>query len=231
MFMIDPGSARGIEEFLLNYGVALKNDVVVDPMSRMFGADFRMPVVAEYAKHPITENFGIASFFPVARSVNPDNDKVPKWGKINVLASTGPKSWAETDMEELKKGRAEFKEGEDAAGPVPVAVALTIGEDRPQDPYKAEKHPVAKMVVFGDSDFVNNEYISASGNRDLFLNSVRWLAGEEDLIAIRPRSSNNTPLFLKAFQARLLFILPVLVLPGIELVSGVMIITRRKRRR
>ncbi len=231
LFMIDPGSPRGVGKFLLNYGVVLKNDVVVDNMSKMFGADFRMPVVAEYAKHPITENFGIASFFPIARSLAADKSKIPEWGKVKVLASTGSKSWGEVNMEELKQGRAEFKKGEDIMGPLPVAMVVTIGEDRPADIQKAKKYPVAKMVVFGDSDFVNNEYISASGNRDLFLNSVRWLAGEEDLIAIRPKKLNSTPLYLKASQARLIFILPVLVLPGIILAAGVIVITRRKRRR
>jgi ABC-type uncharacterized transport system involved in gliding motility auxiliary subunit len=231
LFMIDPGDAPGIEKFLLNYGVVLKNDVIVDYMSKMFGADFRMPVVAEYAKHPITENFGIATFFPVTRSLAVDKSKIPKWGKVKVIASTGPKSWGETNMEELKQGRAEFKKGEDIMGPLPVAVAVTIGEDRPADIQKSKKFPVAKIVVFGDSDFVSNDYISASGNRDLFLNSVRWLAGEEDLISIRPKKLNSTPLYLKASQARLIFILPVLVLPGIILAAGIIVITRRKRRR
>lgn len=231
LFMIDPDAAPGIEAFLIKYGVILRRDIVVDPMSRMFGADFRMPVVTEYARHPITENFGVASFFPVARSVNVDPAKASKGVKVNVLTATGPKSWAETNLRELKLGRAEFKAGEDTMGPVPMAAVATIGEDQPQDPSKTQRNPVGKMVVFGDSDFANNSYLSASGNRDLFLNSVRWLAGEEDFIAIRPRSSESTPLFLKASQARLIFILPVVVLPVVVLTVGVTIISRRKKNR
>ncbi len=229
MFMIDPGNAPGIKDFLIKYGVVRNNDIVVDSTSRMFGADFRMPVVTEYAPHPITENFRVASFFPVARSVNVDQDKVPEGGRVKVLASTSPKSWAETDFEELKKGRAEFKEGVDTYGPVPVAVVVTIGEDKVQLATKTKKTPVAKIVVFGDSDFANNSYLSAAGNRDLFLNTVRWLAGEEDLIAIRPRSLNSTPLFLKASQARFIFIVPVVVMPAAVLAIGLIIISRRKK--
>lgn len=231
LFMIDPENAQGMEEFLLKYGVVLKRDMVVDTMSRMFGADFRIPVVTEYARHPITENFGMASFFPVARSVNVDTEKVPEGGKIEVLASTGPKSWAETDFQELKLGKAAFNKGMDTPGPVPVAVVVTIGQDQALGSRDTEKKPVARIVVFGDSDFANNSYLGASGNRDLFLNTVRWLAGEDDLISVRPRSFDSTPLFLKASQARLIFILPVIVLPAAVLVAGVTIFTRRKKSR
>lgn len=229
LFMIDPDAAPGIGEFLGKYGVVLSRDVVVDPMSRMFGADFRMPVVTEYANHPITENFGIASFFPVARSINVDQGKLSKEDKIIVLASTGPKSWSETDLEKLTSGQAVYDEDKDKMGPVPVAVVVTLGENRPKDPSGIKRMPVGKLVVYGDSDFASNSYLGAAGNRDLLLNTVRWLAGEEDLIAIRPRRFNDTPLFLKASQARMIFILPVVVVPMGILVTGLVVYIRRRK--
>ena len=44
-----------------------------------------------------------------------------------------------------------------------------------------------RLVVVGDSDWANNRYLGNFYNEDLFLNIVSWLAGEEELISIRPR--------------------------------------------
>ena len=42
--------------------------------------------------------------------------------------------------------------------------------------------------MFGDSDFASNAYGGVAGQPDLFTNTVSWLAQQENLIAIRPRS-------------------------------------------
>ena len=47
------------------------------------------------------------------------------------------------------------------------------------------------MVVIGDSDFAANSVLGVQGNRDLFLNTVNWLAQQENLIAIRPREPED----------------------------------------
>ena len=44
-------------------------------------------------------------------------------------------------------------------------------------------------MVFGDSDFASNNYLNLSGNRDLFLNTVSWLAEEENLMPSGPRKA------------------------------------------
>ena len=41
-------------------------------------------------------------------------------------------------------------------------------------------------MLVGDSDFAANEFVNLSGNRDFFLNTLSWLAEEENLIAVRP---------------------------------------------
>src|SRR2546422_6017882 len=38
----------------------------------------------------------------------------------------------------------------------------------------------------------------SQGNRDFFLNTVSWLAEEEDQISIRPKDAKQTPVFLNA---------------------------------
>ena len=38
----------------------------------------------------------------------------------------------------------------------------------------------ARIVLLGDSDFAGNEFVNLSGNRDFFLNTLSWLAEEEN---------------------------------------------------
>jgi len=86
------------------------------------------------------------------------------------------------------------------------------------------------VVVFGDSEFANNTYFAQQGNGDFFLNAVNWLAQEETLISIRPRSPKSTPLTLTASQGRVVFWLPVVLLPGLVIVIGSYVIINRRRK-
>jgi hypothetical protein len=48
-----------------------------------------------------------------------------------------------------------------------------------------------RLAAFGDSDFAANSYLGIEGNRDLFMNTVNWLAQQENLIAIRPKEASD----------------------------------------
>jgi len=43
------------------------------------------------------------------------------------------------------------------------------------------------MLSFGDVDFATNEFFYAYSNSDFLLNAVNWLAGDYNLISIRPK--------------------------------------------
>lgn len=232
LVLVDPVELPALGAFLKARGVELAPDVLVDRLSRLFGADARMPVVSQYTPHPITKEFAMASFFPLARSVRPLNDP-PEGVEVQALASTGTGSWAETDLAALDKGTATFDEGKDIRGPIPVAAVATIetkegkGKGGPlgAGPPKAK---AARMVVFGDSDFASNTHLNLSGNGTLFLNTVSWLAGEEDLIAIRPRSEGSRPLLMTPLQGRLLFWLGVVAMPLAAALVGGSVLWRRR---
>ena len=66
------------------------------------------------------------------------------------------------------------------------------------------------------------------GNRDLFLNTVNWLAQQENLIAIRPRDPEDRRITLTADQERRIFYLTVLIVPGLVLLAGVQTWWRRR---
>ncbi|MBF0528075.1 MAG: GldG family protein [Deltaproteobacteria bacterium] len=237
LFLIDPQTVPELVKFMTKFNVKIGDDIIVDKMSRLFGADYLTPLVAQYTQHPITENFNMASFFPLARSVTVDKNKI-EGVKAVTLASTSDQSWAETDLETLKQGRAEFDADKDIKGPVSVAVVGTIKaaasdkkdkESAPKPEETDQKEKEGKIIVFGNSAFAVNSYLNLQGNSDLFMNSLSWLAEEADLMAIRAKDQASQPLMLSQAQIRLIFWIPVVIIPLIILVVGVLILTSRRR--
>jgi ABC-type uncharacterized transport system involved in gliding motility auxiliary subunit len=84
------------------------------------------------------------------------------------------------------------------------------------------------VVVYGTSNIASNQFLNLQGNRDFFLNTVSWLAEEEDQISIRPRDTKQTPVFLSAQQGQAVFLLPVVVLPALVLIGGIVAVVRRR---
>ena len=84
------------------------------------------------------------------------------------------------------------------------------------------------MVVFGNAGFANNQFIGQYFNRDLLLNTVSWLVGEEELISIRPRTIRASRVQLTADQGTTVFYLSVLILPEILLIAGLATWWRRR---
>lgn len=238
MFLIDPRTVPKLVEFLAGFGVKVGHDVIVDKIGRLFRGDYRIPLVSKYTKHPVTENFKMASFFPLARSVAVTEKKAEGVSAV-VLAYTGQQAWAETDLDLLGQGRAGFNRNQDLPGPVPVAVAGTVKlelkkkkEGTPSNPGdQGRQDKQGQFIVFGDSDFASNSYLNLQGNVDLFLSALSWLAEEADLVSIRPRDEKSRPLILTAIQARLVFWLPVVALPLVVLAFGGFVLLRRRRER
>jgi ABC-type uncharacterized transport system involved in gliding motility auxiliary subunit len=238
LILIDPEAAPNIVAFLKDFNVKVGDDVIVDKMSRLFGADYLMPLAAQYAKHPVTKDFTVASFFPVARSVTVAGEK--KDGVSTVpLVYTSDQAFAETDFETLKQGKAGYEEGQDLAGPVSLAVVGTIdplkdekeaGETPETRKGQPKKKDQGKFIVFGDSDFASNKFKALQGNGDLFMSSVNWLAEEADLVAIRPKAREFKPLMLDQLQMTLMFWVPVVIMPLGVLIVGIAVLTSRRKR-
>jgi len=229
VFLLDPDQAPGLTAFLKPYGVELGDNMVIDPLSRIFGAGYDMPVASQYEAHPITEDFTSATFFPIARSVQL-SAPLPEQVAAQTLLSSSPQSWGETNQAELQQGSVEFTDGSDLQGPVPLAAVVTVKQTpagvspAPDDAKPAD----ARLVVFGDSDFASNAYLGLSGNEDLLLNSLSWLAEEEDLIAIRAKNQDTAPLMLTQFQGQLAFLLAMFVLPVSVIAAGVLVFIQRR---
>jgi ABC-type uncharacterized transport system involved in gliding motility auxiliary subunit len=216
LLMVNPFQAEGLKKYLAKYGIVLGDDLVVEvnPLGRLFGIGPEVPVVSQYEPHPITREMGgVMTLFPLTRSVTPAKTS-PKGIALQPLALTSAQSWGETDRAALQKGEAK-PDPEDKKGPLPVAVVATIDK--------------ARLVVVGTSNLASNQFLNAAGDRDFFLNTISWLAEEENLIAIRPRETRQAPVVLTATQGQVIFWLPVVVLPGAVMIVGIVVIVRRRK--
>jgi ABC-type uncharacterized transport system involved in gliding motility auxiliary subunit len=241
--LLDPETVPGLVTFVKRYGIEVGNDVVIEtnPLGRLVGGDYLMPVVMNYERHAITKELGnVMTMFPVVRSVQVAKE-LPKGITAQGLAMTSTESWAETDLKALHEGHVAFDPDSDRRGPIGIAAVATITPEKKDtnagsseasessEPEKSATSHAARLVVFGNSQFANNNLFPVQGNGNLFLNTVSWLAEEEDLIAIRPRKGGGSgPVMLTAAQAPLIFWLPVVLLPLGVLGSGAAVFVRRK---
>jgi ABC-type uncharacterized transport system involved in gliding motility auxiliary subunit len=225
LLMVDPFQAPALGGLVERYGITLNNDVIIDVsgLGQMFNAGPEVPIVADYPAHPITQGFRLITVFPVARSLTV-KEKPPEGVTAQALARTSPESWGETNQEEIRTGQVRLDPGE-ARGPLTVAAVATIDVKTAPADQKAQK---ARLVVVGDSAFASNLAFTAEGNRDFVLNILAWLAGEENVISIRPKDPRSSPVFLTATQGYVLFWLPVVVLPVVMIVAGVVAVVQKR---
>ncbi|HEX5375928.1 MAG TPA: hypothetical protein VFW48_07195, partial [Solirubrobacterales bacterium] len=198
------------------------------------GADASVPVAAKYDSHPITERFNLLTAYPLARSVTPATGGGS--GKFaQALVETSASSWAETDIKRLTTTGEVKRDVDQGDKPGPITLAAAVSAPATEVPAPAEgaktddaPKPETRIAVFGDSDFVANGFMGIPGNRDLFLNTINWLAQQENLIAIRPRDPEDRRITLTRDQEQRIFWLTVLIIPGLILLVGVQTWWRRR---
>ena len=247
----DEPAPEGLLGLVREWGIEAGADVVVDAsgVGQLFGADASVPVAASYPFHPITERFNLLTAYPLARSVSAASG-APDGRIAQPFIETGPQSWQEADIDSLATGEVELdEEAGDRPGPVSIGMAVSApapspagtGDESagngggPDEDGDAEGDasapgagggddpapPETRLAVIGDSDFASNAVVGIQGNRDMFLNTVNWLARQENLISIRAREPEDRRLTLTASAQRRLFWLSVLLLPAAILGAGV----------
>jgi ABC-type uncharacterized transport system involved in gliding motility auxiliary subunit len=224
LVMVDPAPSPSLESFLKPWGVKVDNDIVLDVSGagRLMGAGPSIPLVLQYENHKITDRFRAMTFFPLVRSIDAESS-VPSGVTVESLFKSNPESWGETD---IKNNQASFDEKSDLKGPLSLAVAATKDVRAASETSTAAR---ARIVAVGDSDFATNAYFATQGNGNLFLNMVSWLAQDEDLISIRPKEPTDRRIVLSQSQTALLRVVMLFLLPGIALLTGIVVWTRRRR--
>ena len=93
---------------------------------------------------------------------------------------------------------------------------------------KIGENKKSSILVIGDSDFANNSYLQNSGNGDLFLNEVNYLAEEEDKITIRPKEVDDRRVNLTEKDNKIILYSTVFALPLLIVIGGVLVYMKRR---
>jgi ABC-type uncharacterized transport system involved in gliding motility auxiliary subunit len=214
---VDPETDPKVGEIFQAWNIAVGDNVVIDAsgMGQLIGAGPGIPLVTDYGASPITKGFnGSMTFFPLARTVS-IADKAKTDPESVELLKTSARSFTTANLKE-KKIKYDPKIG--TLGPLSLAVAASRKSGEKSD----------RLVVIGDSDFASNQYIGEARNGDLFYNTVDWLAQDENLISIRPKSAANRRVTMTEAQEATLKWLNLVFLPGIVILSGVYIWWKRR---
>jgi len=229
-----------LEPLLKDHGVAVQNDLVIDPSRRLPFFDLSAVYLTDFTPHPVTQGLeGMAVLFPVTRSLKPVDG--PDW-TARGLVRTSAEGWGETNLAQLLKGTPVAKDDTDVAGPVDVAVVVETKEkkDAPgdekasgeaadsKDPAKASDGKGFRLVAFGDSDFLTDGQIANAGNMTLALNAFNWLAHREEALGIPPRAVEHVSLFLSKQQLNMILLITLLFMPAAVIVTGIVVWRRRR---
>jgi hypothetical protein len=183
LVMLEPFRTPRLCGMLGDYGIKCGDDIIIDPDNRLGGGEpFSAAVTDMNRNHLITATLRAPAVLSGTRSLHaiPDAEKNRE---ATWLLRSGEYSWASHDPAVLQGRPPEFVAGRDVNGPLDVAVEVWM--PAPGAAPDASKAPITRIVAFGDSDFVTNRFLDYLGNRDLFLNTVNWLAREEHLISTR----------------------------------------------
>jgi ABC-type uncharacterized transport system involved in gliding motility auxiliary subunit len=249
--MVDPQTPAGVRAWVdATFHVKAPGGLIIDPVSRLIGGDLAVPIATRYPGSDITQNFNLATAFPVSTPLVPDA-KAPGV-TITPVVKSSDASYVKVNLD-AKDVR--FQAGVDVRGPAVIAVevvpnpaaakspsgtATPPGAASPPSPSKPGPSPSpagpsrkpggpkGSAVIFGNSAFIRNTYIGLVGNRDLFTSTVAWLTQSGNLVSIAPRVSPFDPFIITGQQGRFLFMGSVIVLPALLLVLGGSVYFRRR---
>ncbi len=249
LILLEPLSTPSLSDDLARYGLSLAPDVVLvdDAEMRQLGFDPShlrlLPDQLDF--HPITSKLDSVLYLQLARSVELAED-VPAGLNVQILARSSADAWGETSFEE--GGTIEPTPELDRMGALGLAAAVEIadpsavvlrghdlagseGGAEPDAPVAEEPEAAAggKLVVFGDAGFASNQHLLEGLNQDLFLNSVAWLADEEDQISIRPNELAAGLLDYSLLQALIMWFAALFGVPGLAIVAALWTWMRRRR--
>lgn len=195
-----------LPELLKKYGVTVNKDLVADTRSGMasFSQGF-FTFSSNYSFWPKVTNEGFANdhsavsslsnvIFPWASSINIDAGKIDE-GEYKALAFTTPKAWLVKSNFDVTPNNANTAKGTQDEYTIAVAVNGLLTNAYPEGKEDAPDKFSGRLVVVGDSDFVNDNFVrNTPDNLVMFQNLVDSLSLDEDLINIRSKGVSSRPI-------------------------------------
>lgn len=222
---LDPKERQGLEDFLKDYGLIFKNNFILSQLGLLYGGATKALGVAFDRNHSITKRFTQqAVFFERASSIDIAPESLNLFD-FSYLVKSHRQSFTSP---ELSKN---VKVGELSSLNMAVEVQSKKNNQLENPMGKKDssedKKKGFRLVLFGDSDFLTNRYIYEGANRDLALNTFVSLAGEEELVSIRPKQPKGTKITLTRPQ-KMILVLIYIILPLLFFSTGLWMWYRRR---
>jgi hypothetical protein len=204
MVLIEPDYELddSLAALLASAGIRIGNGVIVDPKEHYF-TDEQMIAVSHYGAHPVTRGLAL-SFYPGARPL----EMVPTMGvKVTPLAASSSEAYVIAD----RLGNNATASRSRASRIIALAAEGALSE--------AAVSPF-RMIVAGDADFVSNSFFPYLANSDVVLAAIAWLTREERAPTMKPPVEVLPTVSLTGEQMRGIFIVTVLLMPGLIAFAG-----------
>ncbi|HLP98690.1 MAG TPA: GldG family protein [Sideroxyarcus sp.] len=203
LWLVDAEPLRGLEPLAEKLDIAFIPGTVVDPAAQEMGAPLNWALGAGYPPHAVTRNFDLITVFPDARALSIEQSDT--W-QTHTLVEGAARGWVSDH------GGKRFDKNRDIPGPVELAIALQRNvNDREQ-----------RIIVAGNGAFLANTYSGNGGNLDLGINMVNWLANEERLITVQPRTAKDGVITLSKRQLSAISVGFLILLPLLLVVAGIL---------
>jgi gliding motility-associatede transport system auxiliary component len=203
----------GLEPILAKWGVQVGSSILKDPQN-FSQHDLIDIVVSSFAKHPIVDPLQLTALEmiqPRAIDASPAASQSPDAPHVEKLAFTGPRAFA-VDAPEIHKS-------------FPLMVAVEKGAIKGV----ITERGATRMVVIGDSTFLENQLLDAAANRDFANYLVNWLLDRSQLLqGPGPRLVTEYKLMMTNSQLQRAKWILMGGMPGLALVLGWLVwLTRR----
>ena len=180
------GNVRGLEDLFYEWGILADDMQILDTNGdfESAGGDLIARTFPEKS-HPIVKyllsadmpvQFG--SVRPVRQDLGAANDDSLK---LSPLILSSASSWAEKSY--LYGGVQKYDDSTDLSGPIPLAMVAsrTGGKEH------GLNIPGGKLAVFGDENFISNNWFNRLGNSTMAINTINWMFEEGSTLSIPPR--------------------------------------------
>ncbi len=182
--------ANRMAALLDRWGLRPFPGLVFDPRSRTGEQDPRIVVGDVFGKHPAVSSLeGSLAIFPFARPV--EFFEVPDDRQIfhHVLVRVGPDPegkgrdpYVDTNLARAEGSTTLDEDARRAWGGRPINLVVAAFRKFEPPPGSRLAGREARVVCAGDADFLDDENFDRQANRELAMNLVHWLTGEELLI-------------------------------------------------
>ena len=226
LFMLDPPLKIGrsatadndaLANLLQSWGVTLNKNLILDlnPIGQLLGVGPQVALVRSYEAQAIVDGLkGTATGFPLARSIDIKNgDKT----SVEKLFDSADTSLATSN---LSSPEVNVSDPKNKKGPLTIAAAGTYDTGK--------QGSQGRFVVVGSSSWAANSFLKFKGNSDLALNTIDWLASDEDLISIRPKPEEDRRITMTRAQLNFVRTTSQFLLPLVVIVAGVSVWWRRR---